>query len=84
MVITNTIETDSSTGDVTVYWTIVDGEWTYMDIYYYTSDEWANTTPDQLQARQLEQYTAWREYCENPVTIDLSKVISTSTNTVAK
>lgn len=81
MVITNTIETNPITGDVVVYWTIVDDVWTYMDIYNYTAEEWANTTPDQIQARQLNQYTAWREYCSNPTEIDLSQVVRTTIHT---
>lgn len=66
--------------DTTVYWTLVDGEWTYMDIYYYTETDWNNTTPTDLQNRQVTQYTAWREYCENPTTVDLLQVISTTIN----
>jgi hypothetical protein len=54
--------------DTIVYWTLVDGTWTYMNIYYYTEAEWNNTTPADLQNRQVTQYVAWREYCNDPVT----------------
>lgn len=63
--------------DTTVYWTLVDGTWTYMDTYYYTETEWANTTPTDLQNRQVAQYVAWREYCQAPVT-ELSEITSTT------
>jgi uncharacterized protein YbdZ (MbtH family) len=76
MQITNTIEENQETGDVLVYWTIVDGEWTYMDIYDYTPEQWNITTPEQLQDRQLNQYITWREYCANPATIDLTNIKS--------
>jgi hypothetical protein len=62
--------------DTTVYWKIVDGKWTYMDTYSYTEAEWNNTTPTELQDRQLTQYVAWREYCNDPVTT-LPEITST-------
>jgi hypothetical protein len=62
--------------DTTVYWTLVDGSWTYMDIYYYTEADWNNTTPAELQDRQVAQYIAWREYCNDPV-ITVPEVTST-------
>jgi hypothetical protein len=64
--------------DTTVYWTLVDNAWTYMDIYYYTETDWNNTSPAQLQDRQVQQYTAWREYCQDPVTGDLPQIVSTT------
>lgn len=54
--------------DTKVSWTLTDGTWTYMDIYYYTEADWNNTTPMDLQNRQVAQYVAWREYCNAPVT----------------
>lgn len=62
--------------DTIVYWTLVDGSWTYMDTYYYTEAEWNNTTPADLQDRQLTQYVAWREYCNDPV-VTVPEVTST-------
>lgn len=52
----------------TVYWTIVDNNWTYMDTYLYDETEWTNTTPTDLQNKQIAQYVSWREYCQSPVT----------------
>ena len=65
------------TSYATVYWTLVDGEWTYMDTYYYDESGWNNTTPADLQDRQVTQYVAWREYCQSPVT-ELSEITSTT------
>ena len=53
--------------DTTVYWTVADGKWTYMDTYYYTEAEWTSTTPEDLQSKQVAQYIAWREYCKAPI-----------------
>jgi hypothetical protein len=75
MDITNNVVTDEN-GTV-VYWTLIDGEWTYMDIYTYTTVEWDNTTPADLENRQVTQYTAWREYCENPI-INTPTITSTT------
>jgi hypothetical protein len=61
----------------TVYWTVLDGAWTYMDTYYYTETKWNSTTPTDLQNRQVAQYVAWREYCQAPVT-DMSEITSTT------
>ena len=63
--------------DVTVYWTLVDGEWTYMDIYNYTDVEWNSTTPTDLQNKQVAQYVAWREYCNSPI-VTMPEVTSTT------
>ena len=51
---------------VSVQWSIIDGDWTYMDIYVYTKADYDALTPEQLKERQLAQYQAWRAYCENP------------------
>ena len=61
----------------TVYWTIVDGNWTYMDTYLYDETEWTNTTSTDLQNRQVAQYVSWREYCQSPVT-ELPEITSTT------
>ena len=61
----------------TVYWTIVDGNWTYMDTYVYDETEWTNTTSTDLQNRQVAQYATWREYCQSPV-IEMPEIISTT------
>jgi uncharacterized protein YbdZ (MbtH family) len=61
----------------TVYWTVLDGTWTYMDTYYYTEAEWNEFNPANLQDRQVAQYVAWREYCQAPVT-DISEITSTT------
>lgn len=65
------------TSYATVYWTLVDGAWTYMDTYYYDEAGWNSTTPADLQDRQVTQYVAWREYCQSPVT-DISDITSTT------
>lgn len=61
----------------TVYWTIVDGNWTYMDTYLYDETEWTNTTSTDLQNRQVAQYVSWREYCQSPVK-ELPEITSTT------
>ena len=63
--------------DTIVYWTVLDGSWTYMDTYYYTEADWATTTPADLQNRQVTQYVAWREYCNDPV-INATEITSTN------
>jgi hypothetical protein len=73
--IVNTV--DVSNIDTTVYWTVLDGAWTYMDTYYYTEAEWAIITPAELQDRQVTQYVAWREYCNDPI-ISMSEITSTN------
>lgn len=62
--------------DTVVYWVAAEGAWKYMDTYYYTEAEWAMTTPEDLQNRQVAQYLAWREYCKAPVA-NLLEVVST-------
>jgi hypothetical protein len=59
--IDNTIE-----DQVSIKWTVVDGEWTYMDTYVYSKDDYTSLTPEQLLERQTAQYLKWRNYCENP------------------
>lgn len=59
--ITNDVEEQ-----VSIKWTVVDGEWTYMDAYIYSKEDYANLTPEQLLERQKTQYWEWRNYCENP------------------
>lgn len=61
----------------TVYWTVEDSTWTYMDTYYYTEAEWNEFNPTNLQDKQVAQYVAWREYCQAPVT-DMSEITSTT------
>lgn len=60
-----------------VYWTLTDDSWTYMDTYYYDESTWVNTTPLDLQNKQVAQYVSWREYCQAPVT-ELSEITSTT------
>ncbi len=47
-------------------WTVTDGEWAYMDTYYFTEEEYKNLTPEELLERQTKQYEDWKAYCENP------------------
>lgn len=47
-------------------WTIRDNEYVYMDTWEMTQEEWDALTPELIQQRQQEQYTAWRQYMANP------------------
>lgn len=60
--IDNTIEEQ-----VAIKWTVIDGDWTYMDTYTYSKAEYDALTPEQLLERQTKQYLDWRNYCENPI-----------------
>ena len=65
------------TSYATVYWTLEDEKWTYMDTYYYSEIEWTTSTPTDLQNKQVSQYITWRTACGSPVT-DLSEVTTTT------
>jgi hypothetical protein len=61
MIITNEINTQFC-----LKWAVTDGEWAYMDTYYFTEEEYKNLTPEELLERQTKQYEDWKAYCENP------------------
>ena len=60
--ITNDIEEQ-----VAIKWTVIDGDWAYMDTYIYSKADYDALTPEQLLERQTKQYLEWRAYCENPI-----------------
>lgn len=47
-------------------WSIEDGDYTYMDIWMLPAQEWQSLTPAMIEARQMQQYNAWRAYLQNP------------------
>lgn len=51
---------------VSVQWQVMDGDWSYMDTYVYSREDYNALTSEQLRERQTAQYLSWREYCENP------------------
>ena len=50
----------------TIEWTVVDGDWGYMDTYVYSKEEYEALTPEMLLQRQIAQYEEWRKYCADP------------------
>lgn len=51
---------------VEVQWEVQDTDYPYMDTYYFTPEEYAAITPQELQARQEAQYNEWLAYMRNP------------------
>ena len=51
---------------VQIAWEVQDGDWSYMNVYLFTEEEYKNLTPDQLLEKQTTEYLKWREYCSNP------------------
>jgi hypothetical protein len=47
-------------------WTVRDNEYVYMDTWEMTQEEWDALTPEEIERRQQEQYSKWREYMANP------------------
>jgi len=47
-------------------WVIEDGDYTYMDTWFVPAQEWQALTPATIEARQMQQYNAWRAYLQNP------------------
>lgn len=64
----NYVEVETPDGiviEVQVAWEVVDTDYPYMDLYFYTENEWAQETPASLEARQIKQYDEWLTYMEN-------------------
>lgn len=66
MQINNLLITNEIEDLVSIKWSVIDGEWTYMDTYIIPKSEYEKTTPEELLERQTAQYLNWRNYCENP------------------
>ncbi len=42
----------------------------FSDALYFTMDEWANVTDDQIETMKKERYTNWKNSIDNPPQAD--------------
>lgn len=50
-----------------VKYTVKEGDHTYTDALYFTAEEWAEATPESIEAEQQRRFQNWLSFLSTPV-----------------